>query len=160
MALFLFMPIPEPARFKPSNLTREQRRTELAACYGVHMQEQLTYAELERMRQIVQSADAQRQPMKTIDLNNPPREPYHFQSFPKMVYDLENSVPGKIAYLVVQNGGELSDAIASGYSLTAPSFGDAPEEILSAKYQAEASNVQQEIERVRQKPGPKPRIAV
>lgn len=40
------------------------------------------------MRQIVQMNDAQRKPMQTIDLNNPPKEPYRFQKFPMIVYDL------------------------------------------------------------------------
>ena len=110
------------------------------------MQDQLSYEDIEKMRRLVQSADAQRQPMKTIDLNNPPREPYHFQSFPKMVYDLERSVPGHIVYRVVRHEAEFREAIEEGFSTDAPAFGDAPEVTLSPQYRAEAEHVQDQIE--------------
>lgn len=111
--------------------------------------QELSHAELERMRQIVQQHDAQSKPMKTIDLNNPPKEPYIFQKFPKMVYDLEASTPGHVVTRVVRSEDELADALADGFSKEAPTYGAMPEEELSPKYQAEADRVQEQIEATR-----------
>lgn len=152
------MPIPEPSRYSPSNLTKEQRQSQLAAVYGVDMQE-LSHAELARMRQIVEQHDAQRQPIRTIDLNNPPKEAYTHQKFPKMVYDLENSTPGHIVSAVVRDEEELAKAIAAGYSKEAPAFGNSPDDTLSPKYLAEANHVQQQIEETRKRGPGRPKVA-
>lgn len=123
------------------------------------MPQELSYEEISRMRQILAQHDSERKPMQTIDLNNPLREPYHFQAFPKMVYDLENSKPEHLVTLTVRNKAELDSAVSYGWSETAPAFGDSPEDELSPKFQAEAERVQEQIEQVRRKPGPKPKVA-
>ena len=70
----------------------------------------LSFEEVERMRQIVQMHDAQRKPMQTIDLNNPPKEPYRFQKFSMIVYDLSQP-----STLIVRSE-ELQAALADGWS--------------------------------------------
>lgn len=144
------MPIPEPSRFRQSNLTKEQRQDQMAALYGVKMD--LSHAELERMRQIVKDHDAQRQPMKTIDLNNPPREAYSFQKFPKMVY-------GGGETLIVRSEDELVDAIADGWDESAPAVSPAPVEIIATKYQAEAERIDGELKAKRSPGRPKANAA-
>lgn len=154
MRLFLFdMPIPEPGLFRRSNLTKQQQEEQLQAIYGVSMPQELSFEEVQRMRQIVAQFDADRKPMQTIDLNNPPKEPYRFQKFPKMVYDLENSVPGSLVTQVVRSQEELDSAIERGWSEEAPAFGDGRDEYLSPTLQAEADRVQEEIETERRKRG-------
>jgi hypothetical protein len=145
------MPIPPPARYVRSNLTAEQKQGQLAACYGVDMPVELSREEVERMRQIVQQHDAARKPMQTIDLNNPPKENYRYQKFPKMVYDLQKSEPGHLVTLIVNSETQLADAIDNGYSDEAPAFGEMPAEHLSAQYQNEANRVQEQLEQTRKR---------
>lgn len=121
------------------------------------MQTELSHEEIARMRQIVQMHDASRKPMQTIDLNNPPREPYRYQKFPKMVYDLSKSIQGKLVTRVVTSEPELAKAIESGYSEDAPTFGDAPEEHLSAQYQGEVEQLQSQLEQARKRGPGRPR---
>lgn len=110
------------------------------------MTDQLNPGEIERMRAILKDYDQKQAPLRTIDLNNPPKEPYTHQRFPKMVYDLESSKPGHIVSLVVRDEDELETALGAGYSKQAPSYGNAPEETLSPALQAEANTVQEQIE--------------
>jgi hypothetical protein len=151
------MPIPEPGLYRPSNLTRQQKQEQLAAIYGVSMQE-LSFEEVNRMRQIVANFDGQRKPMQTIDLNNPPKEAYKYQKFPMMVYDLSHSTPQKIVHMLVGSDEELNTALAHGWSEQAPAFSEEREEPLSAQYQAEAERVQDQINEAKAKRG-RPRTA-
>jgi len=48
------MPILEPSIYRPTNLTKEQQQSQLAAVYGVSRPPALSFEEVERMRQIVQ----------------------------------------------------------------------------------------------------------
>ena len=108
---------------------------------------ELSFEEVERMRQIVQMHDASRKPMTTTDLNNPPKEPYRFQKFPMVVY-ADNQTR------IVRSEDELQSALGEGWSQDASSFNDKPEESLSAAYQMEAAQVQQKIEEAsKRKPG-------
>ncbi|HVH87682.1 MAG TPA: hypothetical protein VM912_13225 [Terriglobales bacterium] len=161
------MPIPEPSLYRPSNLTRQQRQEQLASIYGVPMN--LTPEEIERMRQIVQQHDSDRKPIQTVDLNNPPKQPYRFQKFPMMVYDLVNShpahdeerpsrngfgmdvfhVPAKVISLMVQSEEQLQEALAAGWSEQAPDFSEERVEALSAAYQAEVEQVEERRRRGR-----------
>lgn len=152
------MPIPEPSRFRVSNLTAKQRREQLAALYGVTVNPELSREEIERMRQIVKQHDAQHKPLQVFDLNNPPKQPYHFQKFPMMVYDLEQSQPGHVVSAIVSSEQELQEAMASGWSNEAPAYGDAREESLSPAYQQEADEVQRRVEEARRRRG-RPRNA-
>lgn len=117
------------------------------------MTQELSFEEIERMRQIVQAHDGERTPMKTIDLNNPPKEPYYFQRFPMMIYDLEASTPTKIIHRTIRSEAELEAALNEGWSQDAPAFGEEREEPLSAAYQAEAARVQEQIEESRRRRG-------
>lgn len=131
----------------------------MRAIYGVSMQaEQITHEEATRLRQILAQHDAERQPFRTIDLNNPPREPYHFQKFPKMVYDHQHSVPGNLVIATVRSDDELAQALEDGWSENAPAFGDSPDDSLSPKYQAEAESIQNEID-IKRRPGRPRKIA-
>lgn len=123
------------------------------------MSQELSFEEVTRMRQIVAQFDAARKPMTTVDLNNPPREPYKYQAFPKMVYDLNRSQPGHLITLTVRSQAELASALEDGWNETAPAFGDEPEESLSPKYQAEAEQVQAQIEDLKRKRGRPTRVA-
>lgn len=166
------MPIPEPGIYRPSNLTKAQQQAQLAAVYGVSM-EQLTHAEIERMRAIVASHDGERKPMTTIDLNNPPKQSYRFQKFPMMLYDLENSHPSHeeerpsktgfgvevvhVAAVVrsttVNSEEELQQALAEGWSQEAPGFSEESEQPLSPKLQKEVDQVQERVARTRRHKG-------
>lgn len=147
------MPIPEPAIYRPSNLTKEQRQEQLAALYGVTMAPELSHEEIERMRQIVQQHDSQRKPFQVFDLNNPPKQPYHFQKFPMMVYDLARSAPGHIVSSIVHSEGELDSALRAGLSQQAPEFGDSSEGELSPAYADEARQLDGRLEDARRGPG-------
>lgn len=127
----------------------------MAAFYGVNKMPmaELSFEEIQRMRQIVQMHDAQRAPMQTIDLNNPPKEPYRFQKFPTMVYDHEHSSSKKIINKAVYSQDELDAAVAEGWVNTPPSFSEEREESLSASYQMEVAQVQEKLEQTKRKPG-------
>jgi len=143
------MPIPPPERYIKSNLTREQREEQLAIVYGVTVN-QLSHEEIERMRQIVQQHDGERKPMQIVDLNNPPKEPYRFQEFPMMVYDLTHSAPGHVVSKLVHSEVELQASLEKGWTKQAPAFSDERIEPLSASYQAEASRIDRQIEAANQ----------
>lgn len=123
------------------------------------MQSELSHEEIARMRQIVQMHDAKRGPMQTIDLNNPPKEPYRFQKFPKMVYDLGKSFDGHLITKIVRSESELSAALEAGYSEQAPAFGQMPEEHLSVALQREVHQAEQALEQAHKRgPGRPPRV--
>src|SRR6516164_1439367 len=85
------MPINEFVNLRRSNLTKEQRREAEAAIYGLSTNEminQISPEEIERMRAIIAQHDqTNKGGIKEFDLNNPPRLPYRFQEYPKVVYD-------------------------------------------------------------------------
>lgn len=159
------MPIPPPARYAPSNLTKKQQQEQLAVCYGVNMSEQLTATEVEKMRHIVAQHDSTSNKTTIHDLNNPPKEPYRFQKFPLTVYDLKASypsrdedrpkpngagrelvhIPAKLVTKLVHSEADLRESIEDGWSEEAPAFGAEPDNTLSAKYASEAGRVQAKI---------------
>lgn len=100
--------------------------------------QELSFEEVNRMRQIVQNFDASRRPMTTTDLNNPPKEPYRFQKFPMMVYQGKQTA-------IVQSEDELQDALADGWSQEAPAATEVEAETLSPKYQMEVQQVQEKL---------------
>jgi hypothetical protein len=89
------MPINEAAGIRRrSHLTKEQKRQAEASIYGLQdsltpmPNEQFSTEDIDRMRAILAQHDAQnRGGIKEFDLNKPPKEPYTFQEFPKLVYD-------------------------------------------------------------------------
>jgi len=74
------------------------------------MSEQLSYAEIERMRTILAQHD-NRQATQEFDLNHPPRENYMHQEFPKCIYNHDLGTNR-----VVKNQRELDHFLASGWS--------------------------------------------
>lgn len=166
------MPIPEPAIYRPSNLTKQQKQDALAACYGVTMAtEPMSEVEIARLRQILLQHDAEHKPLATIDLNNPPKVPYRHQKFPMAVYDHEHSqpahdelravrsgnlvveeqvhVPAKVVMRLVQNERELEAALDNGWSDKAPEYREEREEPLSAANEAEVARVQAQLDQKR-----------
>jgi hypothetical protein len=110
------MPLNESSGPKRSNLTREQKREAEAAILGLNLKEhlmadQLTQAEIERMRQIVQQHDGDNNSLKQeFDLNNPPKQPYRHQPYPLAIHHHE-----KRHTLIVNNEKEKKAALEEGY---------------------------------------------
>ena len=170
------MPIPPPERYAPSTLTKKQQQEQLAVCYGVNMspvdtQIPLSASEIERMRHIIAQHDSETKKATIHDLNNPPKEPYKFQKFPMMVYDLEHShpaqdvkqpkvngmgtevvhIPAKVVSQVVRSEEQLRAALAGGWSEEAPVFTEEREEPLKVAYASEAGQIDAVIEANRPK---------
>ena len=133
--------------------------------------QQLTESEVATMRQILAQHDGEHQPMTIHDLNNPPKAPYRYQPFPKMIYDLKNSypshdqeqqrrngmgvetvhIPAKIVTKNVNSQEELDEALAAGWSKEAPTFTEERDEPISGAYANEAARVDEKLEEQRQK---------
>jgi len=167
------MPIPEPSSSRPSNLTKQQQQDALAACYGVTPMptQQLSESEIAHMRTLLAQHDSENKKVTIHDLNHPPREPYRFQKFPMMVYDLQNSypsqdkvrpkangagvetvhIPAKVVSRLVQSEDQLQAALADGWDEEAPAFNEERVEPLSAQYSNEAGRIDAEIEATRPK---------
>jgi len=109
---------------------------------------ELTFEEIERMRQIVQQHDAQRPVMQTIDLNNPPKVPYTFQKFPMMVYGESGQ------NVLVRSESELQEALESGWTRVPQSAPVPVEQPLSPQYQVEVNRLNEQLEAERRKRGP------
>lgn len=151
------MPIPEPSRYQPSNLTKQQRQQELAAAYGVPMPQQLSEEQYEQMRILLAQHESERKPVTIVDLNNPPREAYRHQKFPMMVYDLDHSSRERLVTGLVHSDHELQQALSDGWSIEAPEYREERIEPLKASLQAEADAVDEQLHR---KPGrPKKEVA-
>ena len=127
---------------------------------------ELSEVEIANMRRILAAHDSQQKPIQIIDLNNPPREVYKFQPFPKIVYNhnlshpaTENN-PARVMYRTVNNQQELDAHIEAGWSTDAPAYNEPQEEYLSAKYQGEADRVQAQIDEARRRGPGRPRKEV
>jgi len=72
---------------------------------------QLTQEEIERMRQIVLQHDAASKPVKEFDLNNPPKEPYRHQEFPRLMYK-------GTGHALAHTKEDMEAALAAGWSKT------------------------------------------
>src|ERR1051326_3883955 len=95
------MSLNESRGYRRSHLTKEQKREAEAAILGLSLNDmtpqQLSPDEIERMRQIVAQHDNQRpQGIREFDLNNPPKQPYTHQEYPKVVYHHENRTHKKV----------------------------------------------------------------
>jgi hypothetical protein len=139
------MPINESVNLRRSNLTKEQRREQEAAIYGLstkQMIDQLSPEEIERMRQIVAQHDQQNKPgIKEFDLNDPPRVPYRHQEFPKTVYDHE----GRRSF-IVRNREDEKEALDSGLRLD-----PYPAEPVEVEPEAEAAEIDK-LDKIARKP--------
>lgn len=111
--------------------------------------QQLTHEEAARMRQLLARFDAESKPITTFDLNNPPREPYRYQPFPKMLYATDGRT------LTVSNQEQMDQALDEGWSQDASLYHAEPSEYLSAKNQREAAEVQAQIDTLKVKRGPR-----
>ena len=131
-----------------SSLTAAQKRAAEAAIFGLpddlHQMNisPLTHDEIERMRQIVMQHDgANRQSMNEFDLNNPPKQPYRHQEFPRIVYDHAGRMT-----LKVRSQAELEQALGAGYELD-PFTPEVAEPELSAAERAEVARLDREARR-------------
>jgi hypothetical protein len=133
-----------------SNLTKEQKREAEAAIYGLStkdMQDQFTQEDIERMRAILAQHDgqAQRQGIREFDLNNPPKEPYKYQEFPKLVYHHEART-----HKVVRSKAEEKAALDAGW-LNEPFPSEPPVDELDEEEAAEVARLDK-IARKKKKP--------
>lgn len=105
------------------------------------MTPQLTAAEIERLREIVLAHDKKNLGgMKEFDLNNPPKEPYRYQEYPRCIYHHESgrskTVPHEAA---------LTQALSEGWRLEpAPTSEPEAQPQLSAAEQAEVAAIDAE----------------
>lgn len=103
-------------------MTRQERQEAEAQVYGLTRTPmtpgQFSSEDIERMRAFLAQHDAAsgKGPgvIKEFDLNNPPKEPYRFQEFPKLVYDHD-----ELKHKVVRNPKEEKAALAEGWQLEA-----------------------------------------
>lgn len=113
------MPLNEAARFKRSHdLTPEEEREQTAACFGIRLQPDPSYMdlnnlspeELAMMRVILaQHANGTTPANREIDINNPPVPRYTYQEYPRIVYQNGQSKP-------VNNPDELAKALSDGWT--------------------------------------------
>lgn len=111
-------------------MNANQRREAVAQIFGLDSRSMpntsLTVDEIEKMRQLVAAHDANNNfgGIKEFDLNNPPKQPYRYQEFPRIVY---HHKLGKTK--VVHSAEELLHAEARGYSKDAPFTPQSEEEL-------------------------------
>jgi hypothetical protein len=97
-----------------------------------------TAAEIEKMRLYVTEHDKQTA-ANVFDLNNPPRTNYVHQSFPKLVYDLDDD--GNRIHLIVHDAEEHEAALAAGWANEPKAPEEAEELDLNPATAAEAAQV-------------------
>jgi hypothetical protein len=136
------------------------------------MSQALTPVEAEQMRSILQRYDNDRKPVQIHNLNDPPKVPYRYQKFPKMLYNHEQSEPAhevtksaivgssvieervhvraKVVTIIVHNESDLAEYLADGWREDAPEFRADLEDTLSRAYEAEAARADDQL---RRKPG-------
>lgn len=135
-----------PAR---GGLTREQKRQEEAAIYGLqgenNLSTALSPAEIERLRQIVADHDRQHGPPKEFDLNRPPKEPYQYQEFPRMLYHHERRETR-----IVKSEYELALALEDGWRKEA-FLVEVPEPVLDVASQREVEEINEKLAQARKK---------
>ncbi len=130
-----------------SNLTREQKQQAEAAIYGLQenfMAPSLTKDEIERMRAIVAQHDSQgRGKIQEFDLNNPPKQPYTHQEFPRVMYH-----HGKHITRIAKDAEEMDAAISAGWSKEPfPAVPEPEEPELDAESAAEAAELDAKLKR-------------
>lgn len=125
------MPMNEAKGFARSNLTPKQRAESHAAIYGLqkdkHMQNstadlgRFSASEIERMKAILAAHEGkQHVGIREFDLNNPPKEPYTHQEFPRLVYHHD-----KRTHRLAHSHEDLEAALEAGW-LKEPYPADAP----------------------------------
>lgn len=145
------MPMNEAAGFKRrSNLTKEQIREAERSLYGLPQQSMnLDNISLEDLKAFVaqREAQAQNKMPKEFDINNPPKTPYFYQEFPKVVYRADGT------HVKVHSRREEQEALAAGFGAAPVSVpvAEDPQEHLEAQEQAEISRLD-EIARRKKRP--------
>ncbi len=109
------MPLNEARGFARSNLTKEQKQQAEAAIFGLpdpvmSTPTQLTADEIERMRAIVAQHDNQGK-VQEFDLNNPPKQAYAYQEFPRVMY---HHASGRTR--LAKNAAEVTAAEEAGWT--------------------------------------------
>ena len=112
------MPLNEATGRKRPAMTPQQIREAERAIFGPPALEgaaggpaDLTHAEIEKMRQLVNAHDREHNKIETIDINNPPKEPYQYREYPRMLY-LNGD---RDQFIVVQNASQAEIAMSRGY---------------------------------------------
>lgn len=106
---------------------------------------ELSGAEIERMREIVQAHDRQHKPMQEMDLNKPPQQRYVHQEYPKMLYHHDERES-----TTVQNADEEQAAREEGF--THEPYSSEPEEVqLDADAQREVAAIEKRLDEIRSK---------
>ena len=105
-----------------NSLTQEQKREQEAAIYGLSSNQkrpmldisQLTQEDIAQLRSLLNAGgdEAQGQ-VKEFDLNNPPKQPYVYQPFPRVVYHHAKGTHRK-----VHSQAEFEAALEAGWSKT------------------------------------------
>ncbi len=109
------MPLNEARGVTRTNLTKEQKQQAEAAILGLpgpimSTQMQLSAEEIERMRAIVAQHDNQGK-VQEFDLNNPPKQPYSYQEYPRVMY---HHATGRTR--LAQNAAEVEAAEKAGWT--------------------------------------------
>jgi hypothetical protein len=148
------MPINESSGRTRSNLTKAQRLEAEAAIYGRSPEQikntmnlnELTPEVIEQLRGLLQQHDAAHPKMpKEFDLNNPPKLPYSYQEFPRIVYH-----HGKRIHDVAKNAVDLDEALTHGWSKEPfPMESESSEPSLSAADLAEISALDKKLKEKR-----------
>ena len=136
------------------------------------MPKEILPVEAEQMRAILQRYDNDHKPITIHNLNDPPKTPYRYQKFPKMLYNHEQSEPAheviksaivgssvieeavhvraKVVTIIVHNESNYEEYLAAGWREDPPPFRAEPDDTLSPAYQAEAQRADARLDR---KPG-------
>lgn len=145
------MPLNESRSIRRSNLTREQIRQAELAIYGLQEidlqpQRELSHDEIQQMRAIIARHDNGHKPLKEFDLNNPPREPYKHQEFPRVMYH-----HGKRTTRLAQDADEMQLALDAGWKKEPFSSEPDSEIELSAEELAEVAKLDAEARKPKKK---------
>ena len=135
---------------KGRGLTKQQRKEQEAALYGLHptnamedffaAMQSLTPEEQARLMAVIRPSKPGQ--VKVHDLNNPPKEPYIFEPYPKMLYRFGDT-------RIVQTQEEHERAAAEGWK-DKGLIGVAEEpEALDEQSAVEAANIDDQIRKKR-----------
>lgn len=143
------MPLNEAGGPKRSNLTQQQKSQAMAAIFGIEEtlmsnEQQLSSQEIERMRSILAQHDAAK-PVNEFDLNNPPKQAYRHQEFPKMVYHHESR-----KQKIVKDEMQLEQHLQNGWSRD-PFVAEEEAPVLSTREQQEVARLDKEARKPKAK---------
>jgi len=141
------MPINEAAGWRPSNLTPQQKREQTIAIFARPQELALnnadapTIEELQYMRMMLAKYGSKQSKIQEFDLNKPPKEPYIYQEYPRMVYHHESHQT-----TIVKNKQQFDDATEQGWSKSPWGAVEAETpDLLTPQERAEAANVDAQL---------------